>query len=148
MADGENESPAAPTPYEEAMEALSSMINQRTRGTKTTIQFDLLFDYLKILELEDALDGLKIVHVAGTKGKRSTVVVTSLLCYLWTSAKNGFNLHIHGVYSEELRISNWAFHLTPPHRCPRKVSFGWVSCPLLIYPRKSFWLISGGVSID
>ncbi|CAI0443352.1 unnamed protein product [Linum tenue] len=76
MADGENESPAAPTPYEEAMEALSSMINQRTRGTKTTIQFDLLFDYLKILELEDALDGLKIVHVAGTKGKGSTCTFT------------------------------------------------------------------------
>ncbi|CAI0412136.1 unnamed protein product, partial [Linum tenue] len=78
MADGEKESPAAPTSYDEAMEALSSLITKRSRGNNSNKgnQFDLLFHYLKILELEDALDDLKIVHVAGTKGKGSTCTFT------------------------------------------------------------------------
>ncbi|CAL1374599.1 unnamed protein product [Linum trigynum] len=78
MADGEKESPAAPTTYDEAMEALSSLITKRSRGNNSNKgnQFDLLFHYLKILELEDALDDLKIVHVAGTKGKGSTCTFT------------------------------------------------------------------------
>ncbi|CAI0412145.1 unnamed protein product, partial [Linum tenue] len=75
---GEKESPAAPTSYDEAMEALSSLITKRSRGNNSNKgnQFDLLFHYLKILELEDALDDLKIVHVAGTKGKGSTCTFT------------------------------------------------------------------------
>ncbi|CAI0411165.1 unnamed protein product [Linum tenue] len=78
MADGEKESPDAPTSYDEAMEALSSLITKRSRGNNSNKgnQFDLLFHYLKILELEDALDDLKIVHVAGTKGKGSTCTFT------------------------------------------------------------------------
>ncbi|XP_020202273.1 folylpolyglutamate synthase isoform X1 [Cajanus cajan] len=62
------------SPYEEAMEALSSLITRRTRadGTNMGDQFDLLFDYLKMLDLEEPIANMKIIHVAGTKGKGST----------------------------------------------------------------------------
>lgn len=38
------------SPYEEAMEALSSLITRRTRADASNVgdQFDLLFDYLKV----------------------------------------------------------------------------------------------------
>ncbi|KAI4370579.1 hypothetical protein MLD38_018920 [Melastoma candidum] len=62
------------TPYEEAMEALSSLITKRSRADKSNKgdRFELLFDYLKILDLEDQISKMKIIHVAGTKGKGST----------------------------------------------------------------------------
>ncbi|XP_034928483.1 folylpolyglutamate synthase isoform X2 [Populus alba] len=66
------------TPYEEAMDALSSLITKRSRADKSNKgdRFDLLFDYLKILELEEAISEMKIIHVAGTKGKGSTCTFT------------------------------------------------------------------------
>ncbi|CAN1251012.1 Folylpolyglutamate synthase [Linum perenne] len=75
MANGDNESA---TPYDKAMDALSSLITKRSRGDKGNKGdgFHFLFDYLKILELEDALADMKIVHVAGTKGKGSTCTFT------------------------------------------------------------------------
>ncbi|CAN1170748.1 Folylpolyglutamate synthase [Linum perenne] len=75
MANGDNESA---TPYDKAMDALSSLITKRSRGDKSNKVdgFHFLFDYLKILELEDALADMKIVHVAGTKGKGSTCTFT------------------------------------------------------------------------
>ncbi|GLT69052.1 hypothetical protein SLA2020_412340 [Shorea laevis] len=62
------------TPYEEALDALSSLITKRSRADKSNKGdcFDLLFDYVKILELEKPLSQMKIIHVAGTKGKGST----------------------------------------------------------------------------
>lgn len=62
------------SPYEEAMTALSSLITTRTRAEKSNSgdRFDLLFDYIKILELEEPISKLKVIHVAGTKGKGST----------------------------------------------------------------------------
>ncbi|KAK7300763.1 hypothetical protein RJT34_11613 [Clitoria ternatea] len=65
-------------PYEEAMEALSSLITRRTRadGTNMGDHFDLLFDYLKMLDLEEPIANMKIIHVAGTKGKGSTCTFT------------------------------------------------------------------------
>ncbi|XP_062156029.1 folylpolyglutamate synthase [Alnus glutinosa] len=62
------------TPYEEALDALSSLITKRSRADKSNKgdRFDLLFDYIKILELEEPLSKMKIIHVAGTKGKGST----------------------------------------------------------------------------
>ncbi|KAM5556527.1 folylpolyglutamate synthase [Rosa sericea] len=62
------------TPYEAALEALSSLITKRSRADKSNKgdRFDLLFDYLKILELEEPIAQMKIIHVAGTKGKGST----------------------------------------------------------------------------
>ncbi|KAI4385669.1 hypothetical protein MLD38_003666 [Melastoma candidum] len=62
------------TPYEEAMEALSSLITRRSRADTSNKgdRFDLLFDYLKILDLEEEISKLKVIHVAGTKGKGST----------------------------------------------------------------------------
>ncbi|KMT18409.1 hypothetical protein BVRB_2g025580 [Beta vulgaris subsp. vulgaris] len=64
------------SPYEEAMSALSSLITTRTRAEKSNSgdRFDLLFDYIKILELEEPISKLKVIHVAGTKGKGSTCV--------------------------------------------------------------------------
>lgn len=62
--------------YEEAMSALSSLITTRTRAEKSNSgdRFDLLYDYIKILELEEPISKLKVIHVAGTKGKGSTCV--------------------------------------------------------------------------
>ncbi|XP_026414635.1 folylpolyglutamate synthase-like isoform X1 [Papaver somniferum] len=63
--------------YESAMEALSSLITRQKRGEKSNIngkyeKMERMQMYLKILGLEDQIAGLKIIHVAGTKGKGST----------------------------------------------------------------------------
>ncbi|KAF9664638.1 hypothetical protein SADUNF_Sadunf16G0039100 [Salix dunnii] len=63
--------------YEAAMKALSSLIRQQKRGDKKTTggkygKLDRMRMYLKILDLEEHVAGLKIIHVAGTKGKGST----------------------------------------------------------------------------
>ncbi|KAJ6870435.1 hypothetical protein NC652_036165 [Populus alba x Populus x berolinensis] len=63
--------------YEAALEALSSLIRQQKRGDQKTIggkygKLDRMQMYLKILDLEERVAGLKIIHVAGTKGKGST----------------------------------------------------------------------------
>ncbi|KFK35117.1 hypothetical protein AALP_AA5G238200 [Arabis alpina] len=60
--------------YQDALEALSSLITKRTRfvNSNQSQRFRLLFHYLKVLELEDAVSQMKIIHVAGTKGKGST----------------------------------------------------------------------------
>lgn len=65
--------------YETAMEALSSLINCQKRGDKTAVggkygKLDRMLIYLKILGLEERIAELKIIHVAGTKGKGSTCV--------------------------------------------------------------------------
>ncbi|BBG98006.1 DHFS-FPGS homolog B [Prunus dulcis] len=67
-----------PTPYEEALDALSSLITKRSRADTSNNGdcFELLSDYLKILELEEPISQLKIIHVAGTKGKGSTCTFT------------------------------------------------------------------------
>ncbi|CAK8571272.1 unnamed protein product [Lathyrus sativus] len=82
---GDNGSPKSSplTPYEEALEALSSLITKRTRVGDVNMEerFSVLFQYLKMLELEEAISKLKIIHVAGTKGKGSTCTFTeSILC--------------------------------------------------------------------
>ncbi|KAK4487834.1 hypothetical protein RD792_003570 [Penstemon davidsonii] len=60
--------------YDEAMEALSSLITKRSRADKSNKgdRFDLLFDYVKVLELEEPIKQMNIIHVAGTKGKEQT----------------------------------------------------------------------------
>ncbi|KAK1436161.1 hypothetical protein QVD17_01937 [Tagetes erecta] len=62
------------SPYDEAMDALSSLITQKSRADQTNagLRFELMFDYVKILDLEEAISKMKIIHVAGTKGKGST----------------------------------------------------------------------------
>ncbi|CAK9135670.1 unnamed protein product [Ilex paraguariensis] len=69
------------SPYDEAMEALSSLITKRSRADKSNKgdRFDLLFDYLKILELDESISQMKIIHVAGTKGKGSTCTFTEAI---------------------------------------------------------------------
>ncbi|KAK1270330.1 Folylpolyglutamate synthase [Acorus gramineus] len=64
----------ASTEYERALECLSSLIIRRTRADSTNKgdQFDVMFDYLKILELEGPISQMKVIHVAGTKGKEHT----------------------------------------------------------------------------
>ncbi|KAJ1400975.1 Mur-like, catalytic domain superfamily [Sesbania bispinosa] len=66
------------TPYEEALEALSSLITRRTRADSSNMgdQFDVLFEYLKMLDLDEQISNMKIIHVAGTKGKGSTCTFT------------------------------------------------------------------------
>ncbi|WCJ33400.1 Folylpolyglutamate synthase [Euphorbia peplus] len=63
--------------YETAMEALSSLITRPKRGTHSPSlskyeKLDRMRMYLEILDLEEHIHGLKIIHVAGTKGKGST----------------------------------------------------------------------------
>lgn len=65
------------TSYEKAMEALSSLITRQKRGDKSNIggkygKLERMEMYLQILGLEEQIAGLKIIHVAGTKGKGST----------------------------------------------------------------------------
>ncbi|GKU92010.1 hypothetical protein SLEP1_g5798 [Rubroshorea leprosula] len=69
------------TPYEEALDALSSLIMKRSRADKSNKgdRFDLLYDYLKILDLDEAISQMKIIHVAGTKGKGSTCTFTEAI---------------------------------------------------------------------
>ncbi|XP_024542135.1 folylpolyglutamate synthase-like isoform X2 [Selaginella moellendorffii] len=57
---------------EASREALTSLITRRYRiaGPNETVQ--LMGDYLKILQLEEPLKKLSVIHVAGTKGKGST----------------------------------------------------------------------------
>ncbi|CAK9185920.1 unnamed protein product [Ilex paraguariensis] len=63
--------------YETAMEMLSSLITRQKRGTRSAVdgkykKLDRMLMYIKILGLEERIAGLKIIHVAGTKGKGST----------------------------------------------------------------------------
>ncbi|RID47195.1 hypothetical protein BRARA_I03814 [Brassica rapa] len=60
--------------YQNALDALSSLITKRSLfvNKNQSHRFHLLFHYLKVLELEEAVSQLKIIHVAGTKGKGST----------------------------------------------------------------------------
>lgn len=48
--DGSEPKDATVSPYDEAMEALSSLITKRTRADKSNMgdRFDLLFDYVKV----------------------------------------------------------------------------------------------------
>ncbi|CAN8298320.1 unnamed protein product [Cochlearia groenlandica] len=64
--------------YEEALAALSSLITKRSRADKSNKgdRFELVFDYLKILDLEEDILKMKVIHVAGTKGKGSTCAFT------------------------------------------------------------------------
>ncbi|XP_010552856.1 PREDICTED: folylpolyglutamate synthase [Tarenaya hassleriana] len=64
--------------YAEALDALSSLITKRSRADKSNKgdRFELVFDYLKILNLEEEISKMKVIHVAGTKGKGSTCTFT------------------------------------------------------------------------
>ncbi|KAH6779654.1 DHFS-FPGS-like protein C [Perilla frutescens var. hirtella] len=63
--------------YDTAMEALSSLITTKRRGdgpavTSKYTKLERMEMYIKILGLKEPIGGLKIIHVAGTKGKGST----------------------------------------------------------------------------
>ncbi|KAL0359584.1 UNVERIFIED_CONTAM: Folylpolyglutamate synthase [Sesamum angustifolium] len=65
-----------PSTYDTAMEALSSLITSKRRGDGSirSAKYDKLermMMYIKILGLEEHIAGLKIIHVAGTKGKEN-----------------------------------------------------------------------------
>lgn len=60
--------------YEEVLGCLASLITQKVRadtGNRGN-QWELMAKYVQILELEESIAQLKVVHVAGTKGKGST----------------------------------------------------------------------------
>nr|XP_043614377.1 folylpolyglutamate synthase-like isoform X2 [Erigeron canadensis] len=67
--------------YDEAMDNLSSLITQKYRAdvSNSGNNFNLMFDYVKILDLEEAISKMKIIHVAGTKGKGSTCTFTEAI---------------------------------------------------------------------
>ncbi|CAN6323570.1 unnamed protein product [Urochloa humidicola] len=60
--------------YEEVLGCLGSLITQKVRadtGNRGN-QWELTAKYVQILELEEPISQLKVIHVAGTKGKGST----------------------------------------------------------------------------
>ncbi|PUZ38395.1 hypothetical protein GQ55_9G192900 [Panicum hallii var. hallii] len=60
--------------YEEVLGCLGSLITRKVRadtGNRGN-QWELMAKYVQILELEEPIAQLKVVHVAGTKGKGST----------------------------------------------------------------------------
>ncbi|XP_058099415.1 folylpolyglutamate synthase isoform X2 [Magnolia sinica] len=71
---GPSDQQSSVSPYEEALNALSSLILGRTRADASNkgVRLDIMVDYLKMLDLEDPVSKLKVIHVAGTKGKGST----------------------------------------------------------------------------
>ncbi|KAF0932863.1 hypothetical protein E2562_012186 [Oryza meyeriana var. granulata] len=69
---------AAAAEYEDVLGRLSSLITQKVRahsGNRGN-QWDLMAYYLQILELEEPISRMKVIHVAGTKGKGSTCTFT------------------------------------------------------------------------
>ncbi|WVZ59529.1 hypothetical protein U9M48_009655 [Paspalum notatum var. saurae] len=60
--------------YEEVLGCLASLITQKVRANTGNRgnQWELMAKYVQILELEEPIAQLKVVHVAGTKGKGST----------------------------------------------------------------------------
>uniref|UniRef100_A0ACD5WT33 Uncharacterized protein n=1 Tax=Avena sativa TaxID=4498 RepID=A0ACD5WT33_AVESA len=64
--------------YEEVLGRLSSLITQKVRAHTGNMgnQWDLMERYLQILELEEPIARMKVIHVAGTKGKGSTCTFT------------------------------------------------------------------------
>ncbi|CAH1430637.1 unnamed protein product [Lactuca virosa] len=73
--------PSSVSAYDEAMDALSSLITKKNRADKIVVdhRYELMFEYVKILELEEPISQMKIIHVAGTKGKGSTCVFTEAI---------------------------------------------------------------------
>ncbi|XP_042753511.1 folylpolyglutamate synthase isoform X2 [Lactuca sativa] len=73
--------PSSVSSYDEAMDALSSLITKKNRADKIVVdhRYELMFEYVKILELEEPISQMKIIHVAGTKGKGSTCVFTEAI---------------------------------------------------------------------
>ncbi|KAF3513358.1 hypothetical protein F2Q69_00000245 [Brassica cretica] len=70
--------------YEEALAALSSLRMKRNHADNSEKgdRFEILFDYLKILELEEEdMLNMKVIHVAGTKGK---VVIFNVEGYMYS----------------------------------------------------------------
>ncbi|KAJ4779534.1 Folylpolyglutamate synthase [Rhynchospora pubera] len=66
---------AVTSSYEAAMTALSSLIGQHKKqnvAPRDGRKFALMSKYLKMADLEQSISKLKIIHVAGTKGKGST----------------------------------------------------------------------------
>ncbi|XP_058723992.1 folylpolyglutamate synthase-like isoform X2 [Vicia villosa] len=76
VANGQLQNLPSSSSYEAAMEKLSSLITRQRRGEKPPLPDKLkrMSMYLKILGLEEDLNRLKIIHVAGTKGKGSTCI--------------------------------------------------------------------------
>ncbi|AQL10055.1 brown midrib4 [Zea mays] len=66
--------PPATAEYEEVLGRLSSLITQKVRANSANRgnQWDLMEHYVKILELEESIARMKVIHVAGTKGKEKT----------------------------------------------------------------------------
>lgn len=81
MAQDKDEDGGGVSSYDEAMDALSSLITQKYRADASNNgnRFELMFDYVKILELEESISNMKIIHVAGTKGKGSTCTFTEAI---------------------------------------------------------------------
>ncbi|XP_069152546.1 folylpolyglutamate synthase [Solanum lycopersicum] len=74
-----------PSAYESAMEALSTLITQKKKRNGTSAisgpnqKLDRMLRYIKILGLEEKIADLKIIHVAGMKGKGSTCAFSEVI---------------------------------------------------------------------
>ncbi|KAL6847550.1 hypothetical protein ACP4OV_022576 [Aristida adscensionis] len=100
--------------YEEVLGKLSSLITQKVRahsGNRGN-QWDLMAQYLKILELEEPIARMKVIHVAGTKGKGSTCTFTESIlrsCGFHTGLFT--SPHLMDV-RERFRLDGWHYDYT------------------------------------
>ncbi|KAG6555626.1 hypothetical protein Mapa_002861 [Marchantia paleacea] len=73
------------TSYEAAVEKLNTLIHRNDSESSPEAKrnwessFELIFKHLKILEMEEPLKRMSIIHVAGTKGKGSTCAFSERL---------------------------------------------------------------------
>ncbi|KAI8564088.1 hypothetical protein RHMOL_Rhmol03G0155300 [Rhododendron molle] len=115
--------------YDEAMDALSSLITKRSRADKSNKgdRFDFLFDYVKMLDLEEPISKMSVIHVAGTKGK---------IC------ERDQHAHLRNLFyviaASTLVFSHLLTSLTS------EKDFNWMVCTSA---KRSFWHTSGGVGI-
>ncbi|XP_044376095.1 uncharacterized protein [Triticum aestivum] len=108
---------AAAGEYEEVLARLSSLITQKVHadtGNRGN-QWDLMGRYLQILELEEPIAQMKVIHVAGTKGHP---------CRAARSGSSDSSTHQSGTPSL-LRPDS---PLASVRRCPRSKG----SCPWIL----------------
>uniref|UniRef100_A0A0D9XL84 Folylpolyglutamate synthase n=1 Tax=Leersia perrieri TaxID=77586 RepID=A0A0D9XL84_9ORYZ len=103
--------------YEEVLGCLASLITQKVRadtGNRGN-QWELMAKYLQILELEEPIARLKVVHVAGTKGKGSTCTFAESIlrsCGFHTGLFT--SPHLMDV-RERFRLDGYSFNLPLCH---------------------------------
>lgn len=88
---------------------------------------------VQILDLEDAISQLKVIHVAGTKGKVGnfgSAFAVRVWYWIHIEAVNpstaGFHVLVYRIDPPVLWVPHWTFHFASLDRCPGAISTWWV----------------------